>query len=148
MADRHRVDVAQELAKRGLDKQPWIRYLGRVSRDDMPDLLRQADMVCLPSQLREGFPCVLIEAASTGAALLASDQPSIRQIVKPGENGWLIDPHDQKNFNETLIQACSKPDILSAFGLKSQQLVSKMRLGEEEIAADFLSIYHHVISVK
>lgn len=145
-ADRHRVDVVQELSRRGMGGQSWLRYLGRVPSDEMPDILRQADLVCLPSQLREGFPCVLIEAAATGAALLASDQPSIRQIVKAGENGWLIDPHNQKAFSNTLIEACEKPDRLTAFGAKSQQMVAMMRLGEEEIAQDFLAIYHHVIA--
>jgi glycosyltransferase involved in cell wall biosynthesis len=59
-------------------------------REDMPDVLPQAHIVCLPSY-REGLPKVLIEAASCGRPIVTTDAPGCREIVHHGENGLLVD---------------------------------------------------------
>ncbi|MFZ1681629.1 MAG: glycosyltransferase, partial [Rhizobiaceae bacterium] len=82
------LDVPALLAR---DPSDAIAYLGAIPPGGMPDLLRRADIVCLPTRLSEGFPRSLIEAAACGCALIGSDQPSIRQIVLPGRTGWLVD---------------------------------------------------------
>jgi D-inositol-3-phosphate glycosyltransferase len=50
-------------------------YLGTVSRADMPDLYRAADMLCLPS-IGEGFPVTVQEAMSSGLAVVTTDDPA------------------------------------------------------------------------
>src|SRR5690606_24779561 len=46
-------------------------------RSDMPDILRQSHIVCLPSY-REGLPKSLIEAAASGRAIVTTDVPGCR----------------------------------------------------------------------
>ncbi|WP_174528990.1 glycosyltransferase family 4 protein [Micromonospora maritima] len=56
-----------------------VRLLG--PRDDVGALMRQADVVLLPSD-REGLPGVVLEALATGTRVVASDLPGVRFIAE------------------------------------------------------------------
>lgn len=64
-----------------------ITVLGHV--ENMVDLLRQVDIVTLPSY-REGTPRILIEAAAMELPIVATDIPGCRGLVQHGINGLLI----------------------------------------------------------
>ncbi|HEY4344150.1 MAG TPA: glycosyltransferase family 4 protein [Parvibaculum sp.] len=62
-------------------------------REDVPDIVRRAAIVCLPSY-REGAPMALIEAAAIGRPVVATDTPGCRQVVVDGETGILVPVRD------------------------------------------------------
>jgi len=62
--------------------------------NDMPAALAQANIVCMPSY-REGLPRVLIEAAAIGRAIVTTDVPGCREIVRHEENGLLVPARDE-----------------------------------------------------
>lgn len=64
-----------------------IRFLGY--RDDVPDLLRAADLFVLPSW-REGMPRSIIEAMLTGLPVVATNIRGSREEVVDGETGFLV----------------------------------------------------------
>lgn len=68
-----------------------VEWWGR--RDDMPEVLRQANVVCLPSY-REGIPKVLLEAGAIGRAVVTTDVPGCRDVVQGGALGLLVPPRD------------------------------------------------------
>lgn len=51
---------------------PNIRYLGRVSDEDLPRYYALGDVFCLPSQYPEGFPRVIAEALASGLPIVGS----------------------------------------------------------------------------
>ena len=57
-------------------------------QDDIRSFLGDSDLVVLPSY-REGTPKTLIEAASMGKPLIATDVPGCREVVLDGINGFL-----------------------------------------------------------
>lgn len=63
----------------------------------------QADCVVLPSY-HEGMSNVLLEAASSGRALITSDIPGCREAVDEGENGYLCRVKDAKSLFEKMKQ--------------------------------------------
>ena len=65
-----------------------VEWLG--SRRDMPDMIRQSHILCLPTSYGEGAPRILLEAAASGRPIVATDLPGCREIVRHGENGLLI----------------------------------------------------------
>ncbi|MFO0594798.1 MAG: glycosyltransferase family 4 protein [Myxococcaceae bacterium] len=58
-------------------------------RTDMPAVLAQANVVCLPSY-REGMPRSLLEAAAMGRAMVATDVAGCRDAVAGGQIGLLV----------------------------------------------------------
>jgi glycosyltransferase involved in cell wall biosynthesis len=63
-------------------------WLGR--RDDMPAVLAMSHVVALPSNYGEGVPKILIEAAASARAIVTTDSPGCREIVRDGVNGLLV----------------------------------------------------------
>ncbi len=61
---------------------------------DMPQVFKQANLVCLPSHGGEGVPKVLMEAAACGRAIVTTDVPGCREIVRQGVNGFIVPPGD------------------------------------------------------
>lgn len=86
------VDVQNRTALCNADVDQWVaegvvRYLG--TTDDVRPYLQAADCVVLPSY-REGVPRTLLEAASIGRPLIATDAPGCRDVVDDGINGLLV----------------------------------------------------------
>jgi glycosyltransferase involved in cell wall biosynthesis len=71
-----------------LAQSDYIRFLGHV--EDMPSLLRSCDIVCLPTRYGEGIPRILIEAAATGLASIASSHPGCLEIITDGATGQIL----------------------------------------------------------
>lgn len=68
-------------------KEGLVEWLGK--RSDIPALLQQADLAVLPSW-REGLPKSLIEAAACRLAMVATDVPGCREIVRDKDTGLLV----------------------------------------------------------
>jgi glycosyltransferase involved in cell wall biosynthesis len=78
-------------------------------RRDMPHAIAQAHIVCLPTFYREGVPRILMEGAACGRALVATDMPGCRDIVRDGLNGLLVPPHDVEALTNALDRLILDP---------------------------------------
>jgi len=112
-------------------------------RADMPSVLQQSSLVCLPSYYGEGVPKSLIEAAASGRAIVTTDMPGCREIVRTGQNGWLVPPRNVDALAQTIEDALSKPDLCRTYGLRGRQIVVEEYASELVIAAT-LKIYAEV----
>ena len=79
--------------------------LGRVAflgfRDDVPDLMRRADLFVLPS-LSEAWPLVALEAMASGVPVLLSDIVAAPDLVGDGIGGVLIERNGEDIAREVL----------------------------------------------
>jgi len=100
---------------RDLERMTEIRFLGYVS--DMPNLLRQCDIVCLPTRYGEGIPRILIEAAATGLPSIASNHPGCREAVEDGITGRILmatsDDEMRRELSAALVGYLESPDLLA-----------------------------------
>jgi len=74
-------------AARGLP----IRFTGRLSDDELDDLVRGSAALVLPST-REGWGLVVTEAAARGVPYVAYDIPALREQYEELGGGLLVDP--------------------------------------------------------
>lgn len=78
-------------------------------RRDMPTVLQQANIVCLPSY-REGMPKALLEAAATGRAIVTTDVAGCRDAVANGEIGVLVPVRDSHALAAALRRLLVTPE--------------------------------------
>jgi glycosyltransferase involved in cell wall biosynthesis len=88
----------QRLAKT-VGSECRVCFLG--VRPDVPDLLRAADVLALPS-VHEGFGLVLIEALATGVPVVASRTGPVPEIVEDGVTGLLVPVGDTRRLAEAI----------------------------------------------
>jgi len=82
-----------EAAAARLGLAPRSRFLGAVPDAELPDVLAAGDVVAFPSVSRaEAFGLVALEAAACGRAVVASNLPGVRTVVRDGETGVLVPP--------------------------------------------------------
>jgi glycosyltransferase involved in cell wall biosynthesis len=91
-----------------LDRLAPLEWLGQ--RDDVPRLLADASVVCLPSW-REGMPQVLLEAGACARAVVATDVPGCRELITHGETGWLVPPRDAAALADALARLAGDPGL-------------------------------------
>jgi len=69
------------------------RFLGAGSRDDVITLFRAVDIAVFASAW-ENLPHTLLEALAAGTPVVATSVGGIPEVVRDGENGLLVPPHD------------------------------------------------------
>lgn len=119
-----------------------VEYWGH--RDDMPQVLSLAHVVCLPSY-REGLPKALLEAAACGRPLVATDATGCREIVHDGENGFLVPVRDSQALADAIEALLKDASLRQRFGQRSRQIV-EAAFSQEKIIADTLLVYREVLS--
>jgi len=93
--------------------ESWIRSLGigdsvtlmeNQSQKDLANLYRSSMIVVSPTT-HDGTPNSLIEAMACGCYPVAGDIESIREWIKDGQNGTLVNPLDPQAIADGIIQA-------------------------------------------
>ncbi|MFP4639327.1 MAG: HAD family hydrolase [Guyparkeria sp.] len=87
------------------DLYGMVAYPRHHQSGDVPDLYRlvtHTGGVFINPALTEPFGLTLIEAAATGAPILATEDGGPRDIIRTCENGELIDPLDSRQIGEKL----------------------------------------------
>jgi len=118
-----------------------IEFLGEISQDDMAELLPRTDVFCLPTQLKEGLPRSLLEAAACGVALIGSDQQTIATMVVPGKTGWLIDPFDIDSILGAVNEAIQNRKKTAQYGIAARQNLESLPVTTEAVWTEFEQIY-------
>ncbi|MDD4333341.1 MAG: glycosyltransferase family 4 protein [Patescibacteria group bacterium] len=84
-----------------------IKFLGKVSDNDLPRVYRETDFLVLPSINKgEAFGLVILEAMASGLPVIVSNLPGVRSVFENNKQGFLVEPsdiNDLKNKLENLI---------------------------------------------
>ncbi len=86
-----RPEVEALIARHRLERQVLIT--GWISSSQVRDQILASRGLVLPS-FAEGLPVVIMEAMALRRPVLATYVAGIPELVKPGENGWLVPPGD------------------------------------------------------
>jgi len=116
-------------------------------RDDMPEVLSETHIVALPTTYGEGVPKVLIEAASCGRAIVATDVPGCREIVRNNENGFLVPPKDLKSLTASLKILIKDPNLRAKMGARGREIV-EAEFSEKIVVKQTMEVYERLLSQK
>jgi glycosyltransferase involved in cell wall biosynthesis len=91
-------------------------------KDDVRNFISDSDLIVLPSY-REGTPKTLLEAASMGRPIIATDVPGCREVVIHEKNGFLCQVKNPESLGNE-IKRFIELDYQSKLemGLKSREL--------------------------
>jgi len=112
-------------------------------RDDMSAVYEGATLVVLPSY-REGLPKVLLEAAACGKAIVATDVPGCRDVVKNGINGVLVPSRDSSTLATEIANLLSDPHTREMMGARSREMAVAKWAGPR-ISEQVLGLYHELL---
>ncbi|MFZ5453448.1 MAG: glycosyltransferase [Thermodesulfobacteriota bacterium] len=119
----------QELAQNyGL--QAKVSFPGFVPHHQVADLLQGTDLFIMPCILdprgdMDGIPTVIMEALACEVPVVASDISGIREIVQPGQTGWLLPPGDPQALVQAIKEALSDPQEARRRAQAGKHLVAR-----------------------
>jgi phosphatidyl-myo-inositol dimannoside synthase len=105
-----------------------VRFLGRVSEEDLPLLDASADVWAMCCRARwfgleqEGFGIVFLEAAATGVAQLAGRSGGSDEAVVDGQTGLVVDrPQDSTAVGAALARLLDDTDLRQRLGEQARR---------------------------
>ena len=87
-----------------------VELLPKMDRLQMAELFQRAQVVVSPSE-HDGTPNTLLEAMACGCFPVVGDIESLREWVKPGLNGLLVDPSDPAGLASAIISALKYSEL-------------------------------------
>ena len=133
-------DIGEAVLKEWV-RQGWVEWWGFMS--DMPSVLAQAHVICMPSY-REGLPRGLIEAAAVGRAIVTADVPGCREIVHHQVNGLLVPARDARATADAIRRLLDDPALRRRMG-KAGRAMAEAEYSEARFVADTLAVYRSVL---
>jgi len=110
---------------------------------DMREVFARSNVVCLPSY-GEGVPKALIEAAASGRALVASDVPGCREVVRHGENGFLVPAHSTEALVHALATLIEDAPLRARMGARGR-IIAVREFSEELVVTQVLEVYRNLL---
>jgi len=93
-----------------------IRIMGWIGSEQIRNEILAARALVLPS-FAEGLPVVLMEAMALGRPVISTYVGGIPELVRPGENGWLVPAGDIDALTDALRICLDAPaDLLFGMG--------------------------------
>jgi len=108
-----------------------VRFLGRLSNEDVRDLYRRAAVTLLPGE--EDFGIVPLEAQACGRPVVALGRGGALETVKPGETGALVADPSPDAFADAIAAAVDRQFDSVAIRTHAEQF-SRTRFGDEMAA--------------
>ena len=93
----------------------------------------------LPS-VREQFGQVLVEGMACGLPAIAVDNHGPADIVDDGETGWLVEPDDEDQLADALVEAVNRPDERARRGAAAHDAV-RARYAWPALAEELAEVY-------
>ena len=114
---------------------PWVRdfcretplagaveIVGPVPYDAIPEVLSRCSALCMPS-VGEPYGMAIVEAMSAGRAAIAVDQAGPAHLLRRGDGGRLIPPHDVTALARAMTELAQDPDGLRQMGAANRTQV-------------------------
>jgi len=94
-------------------------------RRDVPALLAAADVLVHSSVLPEPFGLVIVEAMAMERPVVASQLGGSAEIVRDGEEGFLVDPRDPTRIARALLRLADEPEVRARMGRAGRERVER-----------------------
>lgn len=88
--------------------QEWVELPGRLTRERIRDLYRQADAFLAPAEL-ESFGIAALEARCAGIPVVARAGSGVAEFVRSGREGLLVE--DDEAMREAVVSLCCDPSL-------------------------------------
>lgn len=113
-----------------------VRFVGEVDDGQKSELLGRASALLMPVEWDEPFGIVMVEAMACGTPVIAFDRGSVREVVRPGVNGFIGSDVDEAAKAVENLRQIRRGDV---------RRDAEGRFGSGVIVSEYISLYHDLI---
>ncbi len=120
-----------------------VHLLGYVPEADLPAIYRSSDLFAIASVCEvQSIPA--LQALATGLPIVAVDAAALPELVRTGENGFLVPPDDPLALGDALLKVVGDPGYCTALGQASLALVNGH--AEETMFRTYEKLYQNLVA--
>lgn len=120
-----------------------IIWLGK--RNDINILIKDVNVVALPSIYPEGIPRIILEAGAVGRACIVYDIGGCSSLIKNGYNGFVVAKQNVNELAEKLGELIIFDEERYQMGLNARENIIK-KYSSNIIIKETLSVYEKLLS--
>lgn len=130
-------DLKNELEKLASDlKLKNVHFLGYFGKEYVKELrqfYKRADVVVVPSIVKEALGFVILEAMAARTPVVASNVGGIPNVVKDGKNGYLVRPRAPKEISEKVNLILNNEKLRAAMSERCHKLIEEKFTWEKAV---------------
>tara|TARA_R100000306_G_scaffold53419_1_gene50189 strand:- start:1340 stop:2539 length:1200 start_codon:yes stop_codon:yes gene_type:complete len=123
-----------------------VRFTGRISQEKVYEIMRQSDLLLLPSVI-EGLPNIAVEAMAVGLPVISTKCGGVEELIVDNETGWLVTVRSPEAIAKAIISFL----LLSEEGLeeirKSARKTVEAKHDEAQMVGEMEDLYFEVLSL-
>jgi glycosyltransferase involved in cell wall biosynthesis len=133
--------LERQVAAAGLEDR--FRWVGLAPPPRTVELLSAMDII-VHASLREGLARVLPQALIAGKPVVSYDIDGAREVVLPGETGFLLPPKCIDEMAAALVRLSAAPDLRAKLGEEGRRRLTE-RFRHERMAAQLRDLYENLL---
>lgn len=142
IAGRGYLKESLELKAKILNVDKRIVWLGQVSHDDMPAILKASD-IFIRTPISEGFGNSYVEAMATGLPCVATAVGGIVDFIKDGETGVFVEVRNPESIAQGVMRLVKDTELYSTIKRNGFEMV-KEKYDWEIIAKEMDNIFKNL----
>ena len=117
-----------------------VEFKGSFDRSHLSEILKDQDVVILPSLCPETFSFVIREANAMGIPVIGSRVGAIPEAIRDGKNGFLFRPGDIRGLTDCISKFIESPKLIYEMrrNMKRQKTM-------EEHASELVTLYQELM---
>lgn len=115
--------LENQAARLGVEGQ--VLFLGVQQRQDIAELILSFDIAMQPQSVAYASPLKLFEYMACARAIVAPDQPNIREILDHNETALLFDPTKPGALWRAIKQLAVQPELRKQFGCAARRALNE-----------------------
>ncbi|MDE1862691.1 MAG: glycosyltransferase family 4 protein [Thaumarchaeota archaeon] len=119
-----------------------VEFRGYVTPEEKARTIAESAALVFPS-LCEGFGLVILEAFLQKRPVLVSDIRPMSDIIAHEKNGFVVDPHDENKWADSMLELIRDPQEASRMGQNGNQLL-KANYGQESMYQKIIEMYEGI----
>lgn len=104
-----------------LEKQ--VNWVGSIPYDELGAYYKSCDIFVFPTR-EDIWGLVLLEAMAFGKPVLCSKHAGSREMMLPGENGFVFDPGEPGELADLIVRFIASPSLIEKMGTRSKQIMA------------------------
>jgi glycosyltransferase involved in cell wall biosynthesis len=123
-------DGAMTALAQSLKVENIVRFVGMVPNEEIPEAMRGADIVVIPSrhEYPEGLPLTIYEALSARTPIVASDHPMFRGTLVDGQSAVIFRGGRADELALAIDRLLRSPALYESLSLESADAWSRIQL--------------------
>jgi glycosyltransferase involved in cell wall biosynthesis len=102
-----------------------VHFAGRIAHDDVSSFVQNFDIALQTRAVGYCSPLKLFEYMALGRAIIAPDQPNLREVLRPEVDALLFNPDDEASFFATLARLSADPELRARLGSAARRSVEE-----------------------